>query len=102
MREALTEACRAALKWLRQRNGTGVFDRDGVLLAAGGLAPFMRSTWNTLVARGLIVRDGRRLTLTALGQDYDCGLTSVRTPVEANPEGTARGSRWIAPDGRLE
>jgi hypothetical protein len=43
-----------ALRWLIRRNGDGVFDRDGVLLAAGELAPFMRSTWNRLRDLGLV------------------------------------------------
>lgn len=50
----ITEAQRAALKWLRERNGDGVFDRNGILLAAGESAPFMRSTWNALRDHGLV------------------------------------------------
>jgi len=50
----LTKSQEAALKWLREHNGTGVFDKNGVLLAAGELAPFMRSTWNKLRDAGLI------------------------------------------------
>lgn len=38
----LTPAQTNALKWLRAHNGTGVFDKNGVLLAAGELVPFMR------------------------------------------------------------
>jgi len=58
----LTEAQRAALKWLREHNGTGIFDKNGVLLAAGELAPFMRSTWSALRDAGLvdIFRTGSR------------------------------------------
>ncbi len=44
----LTASQAAALKWLREHNGDGVFDRNGVLLAAGEMAPVMRSTWNAL------------------------------------------------------
>lgn len=50
----LTKAQEAALKWLREHNGTGVFDKHGVLLAAGELAPFMRSTWNALRDAGKV------------------------------------------------
>jgi hypothetical protein len=53
MRPQLTEAQRAALRWLRQHNGDGMFDVNGVLLAGGELAPVMRSTWNKLVYLGL-------------------------------------------------
>ncbi|MFG1429292.1 hypothetical protein [Roseixanthobacter glucoisosaccharinicivorans] len=44
----MTKSQAAALKWLREHNGDGVFDRNGVLLAAGERAPVMRSTWNAL------------------------------------------------------
>ena len=54
MKPGLTIAQRDALKWLAEHNGDGVFDRYGVLLAAGELAPFMRSTWNALAAFGLV------------------------------------------------
>lgn len=47
----MTEAQLNALKWIAARNGEGVFDRNGVLIAAGERAPFMRSTWNELVAQ---------------------------------------------------
>lgn len=50
----MTKSQKAALEWLREHNGTGVFDRRGVLLAAGELAPFMRSTWNALRDAGLV------------------------------------------------
>lgn len=54
MRPQLTKPQADALKWLADHNGDGVFDRTGVLLAAGELAPFMRSTWNALAGLGLI------------------------------------------------
>ena len=44
----MTQSQADALRWLKERNGDGCFDNDGVLLAAGELAPFMRSTWNAL------------------------------------------------------
>lgn len=50
----ITKAQRDALKWLREHNGDGCFDRNGVLLAGGELAPFMRSTWNALRVAGLV------------------------------------------------
>ena len=54
MKRGLTNAQRDALKWLAEHNGDGVFDRYGVLLAAGELAPVMRSTWNALRVFGLV------------------------------------------------
>jgi len=73
----LTAAQAGALKWLAMRNGDGLFDRHGVLVAACESAPVRRSTWNKLVDYGLIehyrpgaVTGGRgRLRLTALGHD---------------------------------
>jgi hypothetical protein len=59
----LTVSQLEALKWLREHNGTGVFDKHGVLLAAGESGPFMRSTWNTLRDKGAITIDGRRATI---------------------------------------
>lgn len=44
----MTKAQEAALAWLRERNGDGCFDRNGVLLAAGERAPVTRATWNKL------------------------------------------------------
>ena len=54
MNAPLTKSQAEALRWLLDRSGDGVFDRDGVLLAAGELAPFMRSTWNALRDLGLV------------------------------------------------
>ena len=44
----MTKAHINAVNWLRLHGGDGLFDRDGVLVAAGERAPFMRSTWNHL------------------------------------------------------
>jgi hypothetical protein len=54
MRPQLTRAQKDALKWLAEHNGDGVFDRYGLLLAAGEQGPFMRSTWNALRKLGLV------------------------------------------------
>lgn len=70
---ALSKACLIALDWLHKRNGDGLFDTNGVVLAAGESAPFMRSTWNALRDAGLVEfykpgNKGRgRLRLTANG-----------------------------------
>lgn len=50
----LTKSQTEALKWLREHNGDGCFDVNGVLLAAGESAPFARSTWNALRDAGLV------------------------------------------------
>lgn len=59
----LTEAQRAALRWLREHNGDGLFDKCGVLVAAGERAPVMRSTWNLLRDARFVefYCDGKRL-----------------------------------------
>lgn len=65
----LTEAQRAALRWLKAHNGDGLFDDDGVLLAAGESAPVMRSTWNHLERTGFVefYSGGKRLRVVARG-----------------------------------
>lgn len=50
----MTDAQLRAIKWLRTRNGDGMFDQHGVAMAAGETAPFMRSTWNALRDLGYI------------------------------------------------
>ena len=70
----LSKAERGALKWLADHNGDGMFDNNGVLLAAGESAPVMRSTWNHLAASGHVDfyrpsgRGRGRLRITVLGQ----------------------------------
>lgn len=68
-----TDAQLAALKWLRNRNGDGVFDRNQVLVASGERAPVMRSTWSRLEGFGLIERylNNRRARLTEAGRAVD-------------------------------
>jgi len=50
----MTKAQRGALRWLFARHSDGVFDRNGVLLAGGDLAPYMRATWNALRDLGFL------------------------------------------------
>lgn len=64
----LTKAQEEALRWLRQRNGEGMFDRNGVLLAAGELAPHTRTTWNRLREAGAV----------EIYRDRLCGPSRVR------------------------
>lgn len=54
MTATLTASQQLAYRWLSDRYGDGVFDRNGVLLAAGETAPFTRSTWNALRDAGLL------------------------------------------------
>ncbi len=61
----LTKSQAAAVKWLRERGGDACFDKNGVALACGETAPFLRSTWNELQKAGLLEfyggkRDGGR------------------------------------------
>jgi hypothetical protein len=51
---AITKAQADALKWLRDRGGDAVFDKNGVALACGELAPVVRSTWNALNLAGQV------------------------------------------------
>jgi hypothetical protein len=79
---ALTKAQKSALLWLRNRNGDGMFDRNGVLLAAGQSAHVMRSTWNKLREAGLVeTYGGKRLRVTDAGQTVDLkGATEPYAP----------------------
>jgi len=63
----LTDSQALALRWLKCHNGDGGFDKNGVLIAAGEKAPFMRSTWNVLAQRGLVeIYDKKRLRVLHL------------------------------------
>lgn len=48
----MTKAQHEALRWLAEHGGDGVFDKNGVLVASGESAPFVRSTWNVLAEYG--------------------------------------------------
>ncbi|MCA0027364.1 MULTISPECIES: hypothetical protein [unclassified Mesorhizobium] len=69
----MSAAMLAALKWLRNRNGDGVFDRNQVLVSACERAPVMRATWNKLEAAGAVefYLDRRRLRVTEAGRRVD-------------------------------
>lgn len=58
-----------ALKWLINRTGDGVFDKNQVLTASGDCAPVRRSTWNKLEALGLVelYLNRRRIKVTEAG-----------------------------------
>lgn len=68
----------SALKWLRSRNGDGVFDRNQVLIAGGERAPVMRSTWSKLADAGLVelYLNRRRVRVTSEGLNVDLSKVS--------------------------
>lgn len=76
-----------ALKWLRERGGDGVFDRNQVLVARGERAGVMRSTWSKLEAHGLVERylQNRRLRVTELGEAADLRNIHAAAPADAGP-----------------
>lgn len=78
VRAAITDAQKAALKWLKNRGGDGVFDRTQCLIARGERAGVNRSTWSRLEALGMIERYGenRRVRITRAGVLMD--VSSVR------------------------
>lgn len=50
----MTKSQHEALRWLTERGGDGVFDKNGTLIACGESAPFVRSTWNVLSEYGYV------------------------------------------------
>lgn len=74
----MTDAQKAAIRWLFNRGGTGMFNKDGVLLAAGELAGVMRSTWNALRDAGLVVIEKKRVTITEAGEQHCAANPLVR------------------------
>lgn len=66
----MTPAMKSALLWLRNRNGDGVFDKSGVLVAAGQRAGVDRSTWNKLSDAGMVefYRKRKRVRITFDGK----------------------------------
>lgn len=82
----MTPAQKSALKWLRNRNGDGVFEKNRQVLVAGGeRAPICRATWNRLGEQGMVefYMDKRRLRVTAAGLTIDVSRVSESTGEEA-------------------
>lgn len=74
---ALTDAQKAALKWLKNRGGDGVFDKTQCLLACGERAGVRRATWSRLARAGMVRCYGernRRLTVTEAGMLVDTSM----------------------------
>jgi hypothetical protein len=68
----LTGSQKSALKWLINHTGDGLFDKNGVLTAAGERAGVMRSTWNALIKAGLAEKyNKKRLRVTEQGRAVD-------------------------------
>ncbi|WCA57793.1 hypothetical protein G6M16_008815 [Agrobacterium tumefaciens] len=78
----ITDAQKSALKWLKNRNADGVFDKHNVLIAGGEKAPVMRSTWSNLERAGLIERymNNRRARITSEGFAVDLRNVSESQP----------------------
>jgi hypothetical protein len=69
---SLTANQKSALKWLINHTGDGLFDKNGVLTAAGERAGVMRSTWNALIKAGLAEKyNKKRLRVTEQGRSVD-------------------------------
>jgi hypothetical protein len=77
----MTDAMKSALKWLRNRNADGVFDRNQVLTAGGEKAPVRRSTWNKLENEGMVefYMNRRRVRVTGKGSSIDLSKVSEST-----------------------
>lgn len=61
----MTDAQQAALKWLKERGGTGVFEKNNsVLIAAGERSSSTRTTWNILRDLGHVTIENPRITIT--------------------------------------
>jgi hypothetical protein len=77
----MTDAMKAALKWLRNRGGDGCFpEKNRVVLMAGGeRAGVNRATWKRLAEAGLVERYGHwRLRATEAGRAVDLqGITEA-------------------------
>ena len=77
----LTKAQRAAVKWLYNRGGDGMFTKGQVLLARGELAAVNRATWNSLEKAGpplIQYSEGKgykRVRITEAGQAVAKGYT---------------------------
>lgn len=49
----MTKAQKECLLWIKNHNSDGMFGKDGIFVAAGERAPFMRSTFNALCKLGI-------------------------------------------------
>lgn len=86
----MTSAQKSALLWLRNRNGEGVFLRNGTLLAGGDIAPVMRATWNKLKDDGHVVLNDKRLRMS------DHARTLDLSRIQESSDGGASEEFWHA------
>lgn len=65
----ITDAQKAALKWLKNRGGDGLFDKTRCVVARGERAGVMRVSWIRLEQAGLIERyaNNKRVRITRAG-----------------------------------
>lgn len=64
----ITDAQARAIQFLGWRNGRGVIDRYGRVLAAGETGHFDPATFLRLIAKGFVHGGGDALTLTEKGE----------------------------------
>ena len=78
------KAHKSALLWLKNRNGDGVFDRNGILVAGGERGPYMRATWKRLEENGYVERylGNKRLRITDAGHSVDLNGVSENDPCD--------------------
>lgn len=76
----------SALKWLINRNGDGLFEKNNSVLVAGGeRAPIMRGTWNALAKLGLVefYLHNKRCRVTDAGRAVKLGMVRESEGEEA-------------------
>lgn len=81
----MTPAERSALRWLKERNGTGVFaekSNHSVLIAAGERGPFRRGTWSKLCGSGMVTIDRLRVTVTSEGLKANVSDAAIPTSLD--------------------
>jgi hypothetical protein len=66
----LTNAQQQACAWLSERSGTGLWTKNGTLMAGGEIAPIMRSTWNVLRDAGCVEFSSGRVNLLEMGTRF--------------------------------
>ena len=71
MTTELTKPQQGALRWLYNRGGSGVFEKNNqVVVAQGERSATERKTWNALRDAGYITTENKRATVTEEGQQY--------------------------------
>lgn len=68
--EALTPVQQRAIQWLYERNGSGVIDRFGYIVAGGDRSKSDPATWLRLVSLGHMFGGGARLYVSPTVTDF--------------------------------